>query len=187
VADKRRIYAGQDGSDVTVVVDDNGAVSRRRRSQGAVYSATPLPDGVAGGWLTGGAGEGPASSARRWGPRGGVPETSSPRPAPEAQPARRGLALTGPRPFSPAAIREGLASFPGIEHRWSFFHEHKGVRFYNDSPPPYPWPPQPRWSLSAAPRASSRRQRQALDFHPARASRAEGKAIFLLAAQDSAK
>jgi UDP-N-acetylmuramoylalanine--D-glutamate ligase len=30
-------------------------------------------------------------------------------------------------------IRDALGTFPGIEHRLEFFHEKKGVRFYNDT------------------------------------------------------
>jgi len=30
-------------------------------------------------------------------------------------------------------VREGLGSFPGIEHRLEFFRETEGIRFYNDT------------------------------------------------------
>ncbi len=33
----------------------------------------------------------------------------------------------------PAKTSEALSRFPGIEHRLEFFHEEKGIRFYNDS------------------------------------------------------
>jgi UDP-N-acetylmuramoylalanine--D-glutamate ligase len=35
--------------------------------------------------------------------------------------------------LSPEFIRESLGSFPGIEHRLEFFHEERGIRFYNDT------------------------------------------------------
>ncbi|MDR1858285.1 MAG: UDP-N-acetylmuramoyl-L-alanine--D-glutamate ligase, partial [Treponema sp.] len=43
-----------------------------------------------------------------------------------------GLALLG-LGLPHGAIREGLGSFPGAEHRLELFHKAKGVDFYNDS------------------------------------------------------
>jgi UDP-N-acetylmuramoylalanine--D-glutamate ligase len=142
VADKRVIYQGQDEADVTVAGDDSWGRSFHRESRGRplTYSEKPLPEGVSGGWLTGPAEPGLARLS------GAVPPGIAAGEILELVPSRlltpgfhqkenlltAGLALLD-LGLPPAAIRESLASFPGIEHRLEFFHEEGGVRFYNDS------------------------------------------------------
>jgi UDP-N-acetylmuramoylalanine--D-glutamate ligase len=144
VADKRVIYQGQDREDLTVAGGGKWGESFRRESPGRslVYAESPLPEGVAGGWLAGPGGPG---LARRYDspPPGTGPITRAPV---EVVPSR--LLIPGCHQKKnllaaalalldlglPAAfIRESLGRFPGIPHRLEFFHQAGGVRFYNDS------------------------------------------------------
>jgi UDP-N-acetylmuramoylalanine--D-glutamate ligase len=134
VADKRVICQGQDRGDLTVAADDPWGQSflAETPGRGMVYAETPLPDGVAGGWVEGSAGPGLTRAA------GG--ETVELVPAQLLVPgyhqkknllaAALSLLDLG---LPPEFIRESLGSFPGIEHRLEFFHEWRGIRFYNDS------------------------------------------------------
>jgi UDP-N-acetylmuramoylalanine--D-glutamate ligase len=133
VADKRVIYQGQDSGDFTVAGDDAWGKSFLAESKAAplVYSAAPLPEGIAGGWVEG---NGPGLARLHGG------ETVEIVPAQPLVPGRHqkqnllaaGLALLG-LGLPPDAIKEGLESFPGIEHRLGRFHEARGIAFYNDS------------------------------------------------------
>jgi UDP-N-acetylmuramoylalanine--D-glutamate ligase len=60
VADKRIIYQGQDGEDLTVAGDDSWGQSFRRESRGRplVYAEAPLPENLSGGWIAGPGGPG---------------------------------------------------------------------------------------------------------------------------------
>ena len=134
VADKRVIYQGQDSGDFTVARNDDWGRSFLAESKAAplAYLDAPLPEGVAGGWI-----EGDGSGFARL--RGGEKPIELV-PARLLVPGRHqkqnllaaGLALLG-LGLPPEAIREGLGSFPGIEHRLERFHEARGVAFYNDS------------------------------------------------------
>jgi UDP-N-acetylmuramoylalanine--D-glutamate ligase len=142
VADKRVIYQGQDENDITVASDDEWGRSFHVESRGRpfAYSDSPPGAGVSGGWLTGEDGPGFARFCNN--PPAGINEGETV----ELVPARllvpgfhqkrnllaAALALLG-LGLDPETIREGLASFPGIEHRLEFFHEARGLRFYNDS------------------------------------------------------
>jgi UDP-N-acetylmuramoylalanine--D-glutamate ligase len=133
VADKRVIYQGQDSGDLTVAGDDSWGQSFRAETPGRplVYAETPLPEGVSGGWVDGPSGPGlariyeevfelvPAKLL--------VPGYHQKKNLLAAALALLDLGL--PAGF----IRESLGSFPGIEHRLEFFHENRGVRFYNDT------------------------------------------------------
>jgi UDP-N-acetylmuramoylalanine--D-glutamate ligase len=134
VADKRIIYRSQDRGDLTVAEEDSWGRSflAETPGRGLVYAERPLPDGVAGGWVAGRSGPGLARLAS-----GGTVELV---PATLLVPGHHQkknllaaalslLDLGLPADF----IRESLGSFPGIEHRLEFFHERRGVRFYNDS------------------------------------------------------
>jgi UDP-N-acetylmuramoylalanine--D-glutamate ligase len=133
VADKRVIYRGQDRGDLTVAADDAWGRSflAETPGRGLVYAERPLPEGVAGGWVAGRGGPGLARLASG--------ETVELVPATLLVPGHHQkknllaaalslLDLGLPANF----IRESLGSFPGIEHRLEFFHEARGVRFYND-------------------------------------------------------
>jgi UDP-N-acetylmuramoylalanine--D-glutamate ligase len=139
VADKRVIYQGQDSGDFTVAQDDEWGRSFLAESRAAplAYSAAPLPtEGIGGpagiGWIEGPDGPGLARL------HGG--EMAELVPAQPLVPGRHqkqnllaaGLALLG-LGLPPDTIREGLGSFPGIEHRLEQFHQAGGVAFYNDS------------------------------------------------------
>ena len=135
VADKRVIYQGQDSGDFTIAEDDEWGRSflAETRAVPLMYSVAPLPDGVSGGWLEGPDGPGLARLH-------GDGERVELVPAQPLVPGRHqkqnllaaGLALLG-LGLPPDTIREGLGTFPGIEHRLERFHEAGGITFYNDS------------------------------------------------------
>jgi UDP-N-acetylmuramoylalanine--D-glutamate ligase len=142
VADKRVIYQGQNREDVTVAGDDFWGRSFREESPARVlvYSAGPLPEGCSGGWLDGPDGPGLARFYGILPPGAGEGETVEIVPAGLLCPGRHqkknflaaALALLD-MGLAPALIRESLGSFAGIEHRLEFFHESRGIRFYNDT------------------------------------------------------
>jgi UDP-N-acetylmuramoylalanine--D-glutamate ligase len=139
VADKRVIYQGQDSGDFTIAGDDDWGRSFLAESRAVplMYADAPLPEGTGGpaggGWIEGPGGPGLARL------RGGEDPVELV-PAQPLVPGRHqkqnllaaGLALLG-MGLPPDTIREGLGSFPGIEHRLERFHEAGGIAFYNDS------------------------------------------------------
>jgi len=138
VADKRVIYQGQDSGDFTVAQDDDWGRSFLAESRAVplMYSDVPLPENVAGGWIEGHNGPGLA-----WLHGGGEQvDLVELVPSRLLVPGRHqkqnllasGLALLG-LGLPPETIREGLGTFPGIEHRLERFHEAGGITFYNDS------------------------------------------------------
>jgi UDP-N-acetylmuramoylalanine--D-glutamate ligase len=142
VADKRIIYQGQDGRDITVAGDDRWGKSFHAESKGRplVYSGAPLPEGVSGGWLTGPGGPG---MARLYGftalgiAGGETAELVPPRLLTPGYHQKKnllaaGLALLGAG-LEVEQIRDALGTFPGVEHRLELFREAGGVSFYNDS------------------------------------------------------
>jgi len=153
VADKRLIYADQDAGDATIVGADawGASFARETKARPLVYADTPLPAGVAGGWLSGPPGPG--------GPQGpGILRLASGQTAEVvgAQPlvpgihqkrnllaAALALADVG---FAPQDIREALDKFGGIEHRLEFFYENRGIRFYNDSAATMPGAAATAWA-----------------------------------------
>jgi UDP-N-acetylmuramoylalanine--D-glutamate ligase len=146
VADKRIIYRGQDEHDATIAACDSWGRSFLGESRGRplVYAESPLDEGVSGGWLTGPDGPGLARLYGR--PGSALPPGIAEGETFEAVPAQllvpgyhqkknllaAALALLG-LGLDAETVRQGLASFPGIEHRLEFFHEAAGVRFYNDT------------------------------------------------------
>ncbi|MDR1239285.1 MAG: UDP-N-acetylmuramoyl-L-alanine--D-glutamate ligase, partial [Treponema sp.] len=134
VADKRIIYQGQDRGDLTVAADDSWGQSflAETPGRGLTYAETPLPDGVAGGWVDGCDGPGLARLA------GGRTVELAPAkllvPGYHQKKNLLAAALSLMDLGLPAEfIRESLGEFPGIEHRLEFFHEKRGIRFYNDT------------------------------------------------------
>jgi UDP-N-acetylmuramoylalanine--D-glutamate ligase len=197
VADKRIMYQGQDGGDVTVTEDDSWGQSFRRESRGRplAYSEAPLPEGVSGGWLTGPAGPGLARLYHAVPPGIRAGETIEAVPASVRTPGYHqkknllaaALALLD-LGLPPALIRDSLAAFPGIEHRLEFFHEAGGVRFYNDSAATIPE------AAAAALRAFDRPivlvtggADKNLDFSPLVEAAPRAKALILLAGTGSDK
>jgi UDP-N-acetylmuramoylalanine--D-glutamate ligase len=143
VADKRVIYQGQDGGDLTVAGDDGWGRSFRAESRGRplVYAASPPDEGVGGGWLAGNDGPG---LARLYGfdgaAAGGEGRPVEVVPARVLTPGRHqkqnllaaALVLLG-LGLDAEHIREAMGSFPGVEHRLELFHKAGGICFYNDS------------------------------------------------------
>jgi UDP-N-acetylmuramoylalanine--D-glutamate ligase len=143
VADKRVIYQGQDSDDYTIAGDNDWGRSFLAESNARplVYSGSVLPEGVCGGWISA---DGPGL-ARLYGviaQSAGIAEGTIIELVP-AQPLvpgfhqkqnllSAGLALLG-MGLPPETIREGLAVFPGVEHRLEKFHQAGGITFYNDS------------------------------------------------------
>jgi UDP-N-acetylmuramoylalanine--D-glutamate ligase len=134
VADKRLIYRGQDRRDATIAGEDPWGRSFLGETPGRplVYAEEALPPGVAGGWVLSPQGPGVVRL-----PSGEVLEA-----VPEAllvpgyhqkkNLLAAALALLD-LGLPPDLVREGLGTFPGIEHRLEFFHESRGIRFYNDT------------------------------------------------------
>jgi UDP-N-acetylmuramoylalanine--D-glutamate ligase len=148
VADKRVIYRDQDRTCSTAAGSDRWGMSFLAETGGRPlrYSPSPLPEGVSGGWLTGREGgaspEGPGL-ARFYEP---CPPGMKAGESAEAVPER--LLIPGRHQkmnllaaalalldlgLEAAFVRESLGLFPGIEHRLEFFHEARGVRYYNDT------------------------------------------------------
>jgi len=134
VADKRVIYQGQDSTDFTVAGDDRWGRSFLAESRAVplMYSRSTLPEGVSGGWIENSDGPGFARLSH------GKPVELV--PAQPLVPGRHqkqnllaaGLALLG-LGLPAEIIREGLETFPGVEHRLELFHQVGGIKFYNDS------------------------------------------------------
>ncbi|MHB9292726.1 putative UDP-N-acetylmuramoylalanine--D-glutamate ligase [Hollandina sp. SP2] len=136
IGDKRILYQGQDSQDLTVAPDDPWGRSFLAESLGRplVYGEKPIPDNLAGGWLTEPQGPG---LARLEGALNMLVEVV---PAEILIPGYHqkknllaaALALLD-MGLPPGFIREALGNFPGIEHRLEWFHEAGGIRFYNDT------------------------------------------------------
>jgi UDP-N-acetylmuramoylalanine--D-glutamate ligase len=142
VADKQVICQGQDDRDVTIAADDfwGRRFLAGTRGRPRVYAEKPLPEETAGGWVDGPGGSGLARLPCPGNGAGGPGELVEVVPAKLLTPgyhqkknllaAALSLLDLG---LPPAFIRESLGLFPGIEHRLEFFHERRGVRFYNDT------------------------------------------------------
>jgi UDP-N-acetylmuramoylalanine--D-glutamate ligase len=138
IDDKKYIYRGQDKNDITIAGDDNWGKSflSESKARPLVYSHNVLPEGINGGWLSGG---GPAfARLSNW--EGVSGEIEAIVPSRLLTPGEHqkinllsaALAVYG---FGTKAkdIHDALATFSGIEHRLELFHTANGVRFYNDS------------------------------------------------------
>ena len=140
VDDKREIYRGQDSDDFTVAKDDSWGKSFLEESSGRplLYSESPLPEGISGGWVEG---EGPGF-IRLYGAWQNIadgeivelvpPNLLVPGYYQKQNLLAAGIALLG-LGLPPETIRQGLGSFPGIEHRLEMFHKTGEVSYYNDS------------------------------------------------------
>ncbi|MDR2068901.1 MAG: UDP-N-acetylmuramoyl-L-alanine--D-glutamate ligase [Spirochaetaceae bacterium] len=133
-ADKRIIYRGQDRNDATIAADDDWGRSFLGETPGRPlrYGESPLPAGLAGGWISGPAGSGYALL-----PSGDRVEVVPPRLLLPGRHQKKNLLAAAlallDLGLPPDLIREALGTFPGIEHRLEFFYEKEGVRFYNDT------------------------------------------------------
>ena len=134
VADKKIIFQGQSKDDVTIASDDfwgreflNETLGRTMR-----YADHPLEDGVPGGYFDDYTGPGfvrLASGEKRE----LVPvKVLTPGFHQKQNLLAASLALFD-LGIESEIIREAMRTFPGIEHRLEFFHESRGIRFYNDT------------------------------------------------------
>jgi UDP-N-acetylmuramoylalanine--D-glutamate ligase len=204
VSDKRIIYQGQDQRDITVAGDDNWGRSflEESRARLLVYSYSPPPQKVSGGWIDADSGKGFAR-LYNWASQGAVEsqpvdnEIAEIVPAKPLVPGRHqklnlvaaGLALYG-LGMNPQQIRNGLGSFPGVEHRLELFLESGGIAFYNDSAATIPE------AAAAAVEALGGDGRlvlviggtdKNLDFSPLALAAKKAKAVILLAGSGSDK
>jgi UDP-N-acetylmuramoylalanine--D-glutamate ligase len=133
VNDKRLIFSGQSEGDFSIFNYDD-PYGRRFASEASgrvrMFSASPLPTGLRGGYLDGAAG-----ILRR---SGGKEEQALPDSLKLPGKHNRLNMLAAAVMLDAAgidthAIREGLADFPGIPHRLEEVAEIDGVRYYNDS------------------------------------------------------
>ncbi|MDR0400240.1 MAG: UDP-N-acetylmuramoyl-L-alanine--D-glutamate ligase [Treponema sp.] len=141
VADKRVVYQGQDRGDALIAGRDSWGRSFRAEGRGRPLSwgeGRPEP-GESGGWLEGpeGAGlarfyEGPAAASPGEIIEAVPPEVLVPGRHQKQNLLAAALALLD-LGIPAELVREGLGSFPGIEHRLEFFHQAGGLRFYNDT------------------------------------------------------
>lgn len=188
VADKRIIYQGQDGGDLTVAADDSWGQSFLAETPGRpmVYAEAPLPEGIAGGWVDGPAGAGLAQFS------GEIVELVPAKLLVPGYHQKKNLLAAAlallDLGLSAGFIRESLGSFPGIEHRLEFFYENRGVRFYNDTAATIP--------EAAAAAVGAFEQPvvlvtggtdKNLDFGPLVTAAAKARAIILLAGTGSGK
>jgi UDP-N-acetylmuramoylalanine--D-glutamate ligase len=200
VSDKRIIYQGQDKCDITVAGDDSWGKSflAESRARPLVYSGTPLPEKISGGWIDPDSGKGFArldNWALQGQPVNG--EIVEIVPAKLLVPGSHqkqnllaaGLALYG-LGMEPEHIRKGLGSFPGVEHRLELFLEAGGIAFYNDSAATIPE------AAAAAIEALGSDNRlvlvtggtdKNLDFTPLAKAAEKAKAVILLAGSGSDK
>jgi len=138
IDDKRNIYRGQDKTCITVAGDDEWGKSfcAQTNARALVWSQSRLKEGQSGGWIdSNGAGVSLLYNFER------IPEKIT-----ELVPQKilvpgshqkLNMLCAALSVFALGAqeqtIRGALSEFRGIEHRIEFFHEAKGVKFYNDS------------------------------------------------------
>jgi UDP-N-acetylmuramoylalanine--D-glutamate ligase len=204
VSDKRIIYQGQDQNDITVAGDDHWGRGflAESKARPLVYSNSPLPQNVSGGWIDADSGKGFARLCN-WSVEDDVESHPVDGEMVEIVPAKplvpgshqkqnliaAGLALYG-LGMNPQHIRKGLGSFPGVEHRLELFLEARGMAFYNDSAATIPE------AAAAAVEALGADGRlilvtggtdKNLDFSPLVKVAGKAKAVILLAGTGSGK
>ena len=114
----------------TTTTPGQAGFAAETRARVSWYSASPLPDGLAGAWLDGDEGRlggTPATPARTilaGSPLAGAHNRMNLLAA--------GLALARYGVKTEVIVR-ALAEFPGVEHRLELFHEADGVRYFDDS------------------------------------------------------
>ena len=184
VADKRLIYAGQGPGDYTICDLDSDwgkSFAAETRACPLYYSASP--HAVRGAWLE----EGSLAGFSRISPEAGaLPEEILPTDikVPGLH-MRKNLLAAGlvleVFGLGPAAIREAMASFPGVEHRLEFFAEAGGVRWYNDSAATIPQAVEAALSSFARPVVLiAGGSDKNIDFGPSAAAFASAESVILL-------
>lgn len=145
VADKRLIYADQDGSDVTICDFDSAwGRSFASETKGKVLWYSGEKFGDEGAWLES-TPDGRTSGLRRSIGNGGI-SVEEILPGSILVPGihmrknllAAGLAL-GSFGLTAKTIANAMASFPGVEHRLEFFAEARDVKWYNDSAATIPY------------------------------------------------
>jgi len=191
VNDKRLIYRNQEKEDLTVAKDDEWGLSFLEQSRGRplIYSEKPLNENVSGGWISGPAEPGFAR----------IPEISSRavevvpgRPAVPGFHQKQNLLATAlvllDLGLEAGFIRESLNRFPGIEHRLEFFHESRGIKFYNDSSATIPEAAAAAiMAFEKPPVLVAGGTDKDLDFRPLAQAATKAKAIILLAGTGTEK
>jgi UDP-N-acetylmuramoylalanine--D-glutamate ligase len=133
VADKMVIFEAQEPGQTTVLnLDDpwQEGFSRATRAAVVYYSASALPEGAPGAWLTGEAGLARLSPAAP--PRQLLGASLLAGRHNRMNLLCAGLAMLA-FGVKVEVIRKALAEFPGIEHRMELVRTWHGIRFYNDS------------------------------------------------------
>lgn len=133
VADKKIIYKNQNLEDFTICNYDDGwgkVFAEETKGEVFWYGEKKLPDGLQGVFQDGGKGFFVKKSGeiKQLLPENTkVPGTKMKQNLLNAAAA---LVLYGAEEKNIMRIME---NYPGIEHRMEFFHEHNGIRFYNDT------------------------------------------------------
>lgn len=188
VADKRVIYEGQDKGDATVCAADEWGRSFAAETPGRplLYSYDESDEG-AHAWIA--ADDGPGFARL---PGKAVEEVVPAKVKTPGRHQKRNLlsAATALLDFGiePEAIREAMGSFPGIEHRLEFFHQARGVRWYNDTAATIPEAAAAALDSFSEPTVlvTGGTDKQ-LDFTPLAAAAGRAKTVVLLAGTGSAK
>jgi UDP-N-acetylmuramoylalanine--D-glutamate ligase len=188
VADKRLIYQGQDRRDATIAGADSWGQSFLRETPGRplVYAEEPLPPGLAGGWTSP---QGPGMVRLS---SGEVLEAVPQKLLVPGYHQKKNLLAAAlsllDLGLPPDLVREGLGTFPGIEHRLEFFHESKGIRFYNDSAATIPEAAEAAVAaFDPPPVLVAGGTDKNLDFSPLARAAARARALILLAGTGSDK
>jgi UDP-N-acetylmuramoylalanine--D-glutamate ligase len=134
VADKKIIYQGQTKEDVTIAADDFWGREFLAETSGRTmcYADHSLESGISGGWI-----DGPHGAAFVRSVSGKLLELVPANVLTPGYHQKKNLLSAALVLFDLGVeseiIREAMGTFPGIEHRLEFFHESRGIRFYNDT------------------------------------------------------
>jgi UDP-N-acetylmuramoylalanine--D-glutamate ligase len=191
VADKRIIYQAQDGGDATIACRDDLGSTFLSATRGRPYGYGRGKPAAAGAFIRE---KGGACFAT--GPIGGLLPGGTARivPADPYAPGvhqkmnlmAAGLALLDLGLGAPL-IDDCMGRFPGIEHRMELFHEHGGVRFYNDTAATIPEAAAAAVRALGSPVVVTGGTDKNLDFSPLAGALADARAVILLSGTGSDK
>ena len=191
MADKRLIYADQDGTCHTICNRDdawNRSFAAETRGRVSWY-ADEREEGLPGAWLEGPGGRGLYSAD---GSLAGAEAILPERLLVPGRHQRKNLlgAALALRVFGLPAegVAKAMASFPGVEHRLELFAEAGGVSWYNDSAATIPQAVEAALgSLDAPVVLITGGTDKNLDFEPVRAAFRKPKAVILLSGSGTEK